>query len=477
MAQQSSKYATPVVPSTTRSGVPSRVYLHELARCEFPQSWAIRPILPMGALILVSGDSKFGRKTLTLMHLAQCMSTGVPFFAFQIQQPRPVIYSFLEDSHGTVARRSTAMGYAAAPPVWPVVGTFGQQECHSSLAAIYGHAAGGGLPGIWIIDTLAELMRLHGFKDENSASEMTEALAPYREFAHYTGWSIVVTHHNRKAGDEIRGSGAIKAIVDGWVQVQWRPDTPVRQIDGVLREADPFSFGAEIRNIGTLDQPLFRFIAHASPGWEAGSVPYGAGSSGQGSGGGGGGGGQGGWLRRNGRGGGSGGGSGTDGGSQAPPFMPPMPAPPAPLPPITMAEGGLWQPTAAPAVVAPLAPLAPPPPAPSASTPPRQPRARRIPAAAPQDPLAPYGSKTHDAAVGLLAGILQTQQVQSVTSEMLRKAVEATTHKPIRSDSMTRVLRQLRTDGYAWFQSYDAIYPGARLAGENTGVDGTENSV
>jgi RecA-family ATPase len=66
-----------------------------------------------------------------------------------------------------------------------------------------------------LADTLAAFWRI---ENENDAAEMTKVVKPLLQLARESGACVLLNYHARKSegsyGDEIRGSGALFALVD-----------------------------------------------------------------------------------------------------------------------------------------------------------------------------------------------------------------------------------------------------------------------
>jgi RecA-family ATPase len=72
-------------------------------------------------------------------------------------------------------------------------------------------------PGILVVDTLSRCLM---GEDENSSSSVERVVASLEMFRDAWGCSCILVHHSNKAGDNMRGSGAIKGAVDFEYEVQ-----------------------------------------------------------------------------------------------------------------------------------------------------------------------------------------------------------------------------------------------------------------
>src|SRR5262249_22805517 len=70
--------------------------------------------------------------------------------------------------------------------------------------------------GVFVIDPLrTAFMGDAKSGDENDSVYMTKVLAPLRQFARDSGWSIIILHHNSRTRNEYAGNAAVAANTDG----------------------------------------------------------------------------------------------------------------------------------------------------------------------------------------------------------------------------------------------------------------------
>lgn len=233
----------------------------ELVKINSPIDWIVPDLLPARSLIIVAGESKLARKSLLLEWLSVRVACGLPFLDKPLQYSRPVVYSALEESVEDSADRLRRFGVAPDAAI-PLTFTFDDEQEFSTISS---YIAGAPHRGLWIIDSLSECGRMHGLKEENSATEMTAVLRAYRRLAHATGWAIIFVHHYRKSGDTMRGTTALQAASTGWWDVRHRQrDSEVRQIDVTLRNGPHQTLGVELMD---LPNGQWELVRHESPGW------------------------------------------------------------------------------------------------------------------------------------------------------------------------------------------------------------------
>jgi len=216
----------------------------DLAGDQSELQWVIEGVLPAASLIMLAGEPKKARKTLTAMRLGLDVAQGLPFLGTMKTHSRRVVYTFLEDGMKRGARRFRHLG---VDPILhenvAMAATFGA----ASYWSIHERISTTEDPIVWVIDPLAELMVHNKVSDENNANEVTNFLRPLRELCQSKGHTIILVHHFRKAGDRARGSSALEAAVDGWWSLK-----PGRAVAGghhpvnanvTLRDGDDCRFG------------------------------------------------------------------------------------------------------------------------------------------------------------------------------------------------------------------------------------------
>lgn len=192
-------------------------YVDDLANQAKPIDWIVEGILPAGCQIIIAGSPKVAKKTLLMMHLADCVSRGQPFLGFKVHR-RPVLYIACEDGEPRMARR------------WKALGRGGSIEDLDRLALTIRF----GLTGyerakdviretqcLVICDPMVEVMSAKSV-DENDSGDVATFMREHREIVQKSNGAWAWTHHYRKAGDVMRGSVAMQGSVDGWIDVSPR---------------------------------------------------------------------------------------------------------------------------------------------------------------------------------------------------------------------------------------------------------------
>lgn len=228
-------------------------YAEDAARLATPIEWVVDDLIASGSMYILAGKAKWGKKTLTAMHLGRCVASNSAFVGHQ-SHFRCVIYTFVEDGQKRARWRARQMGFYENQ-TWKDR-TYGFTYGLSGYEEILAEMKAGGLQRVlWIIDPLVDIASSKGL-DENSSVEMNALLREHRELAQKTDSTIILVHHFSKPGREMRGSSAFQGSVDGWgdsVPIEGRTDA-VRQT-WVLRDAAITEYNLQI----SIPQGTFEF--------------------------------------------------------------------------------------------------------------------------------------------------------------------------------------------------------------------------
>ncbi len=190
--------------------------LGQLRALELPTlEWVVDGILPRGHACLLTAREKAGKGLLTI-DLCASVAGGEPFLDRAVLDG-PAIYCAAEENIRDVRQRiEDRLGNlcdARGVPLYvlPLDGStpdrlklndpVGMQRFRDMIEDIR--------PVVVVLDTLRELHDLA----EDKSDDMAPLLAPLRQIAHQTNTSVVVNHHQNKAGTS-RGSTAIRAAFD-----------------------------------------------------------------------------------------------------------------------------------------------------------------------------------------------------------------------------------------------------------------------
>lgn len=178
--------------------------------------WIAEPFVYAGGVTLLSGPPKGGKSTL-VAQLQRARETRDDVFLGDHVVPGPVLL-LTEESGVAVTYKADGLTklyvldrrtVVQAELSWSDILGLVQRWCDARAEEDELH------PPLVIVDTLAVWA---GIKDENDASEATQALAAVMVLAANTGAGVIVVHHSRKGGgkdgEAIRGSSAILATPD-----------------------------------------------------------------------------------------------------------------------------------------------------------------------------------------------------------------------------------------------------------------------
>ena len=174
--------------------------------------WLVDGIIVQGSFALLSAREKAGKGLLTI-DLCACVAAGEPFLDAAVMEG-PAIYCATEENLRDVrARVQARLGRNPSFPlhVLPLNGATDDRlklEDSRNLQQLAGMIESHE-PLLVVLDTLREI---HDGA-EDSSDDMTWRLRPLRQLAHQTDTTIIVNHHQSKAGG-FRGSTAIRAACD-----------------------------------------------------------------------------------------------------------------------------------------------------------------------------------------------------------------------------------------------------------------------
>lgn len=195
----------------------------EGVRCIKEVEWLVDGLLPKGCLILFAGQAKHGRKSLMMMELSRCVAMVGQNFLDQDTDHGQVIFVNLEDGEDRVMRRFYHFGMRShiTEARFPIYTVTSGEYLDLVLAYIQTFK-----PQLVVIDPLIEWVIEAGIENENDAKEIANMLKPLRKLAQETQTAIMVVHHFRKSGDEMRGSSALQGACDGWWNIYRRKGKP-----------------------------------------------------------------------------------------------------------------------------------------------------------------------------------------------------------------------------------------------------------
>lgn len=178
-----------------------------LAKAGDRTRWLVHGYLPENAVVMLSGASGVG-KSYILSYLLACGERGQPFLTHPTERFEALWYSeepeaFLAEKIRMFDLRSVAYytrGSLDAAPGWPELVARGAERAREMGKRVL------------IFDPFPTWAR-HAGDAEQSSGAMTQALGPCLAAAK-EGLVVILTHHDTRAGNPFRGSGAIKGALD-----------------------------------------------------------------------------------------------------------------------------------------------------------------------------------------------------------------------------------------------------------------------
>ncbi|MCC8950691.1 AAA family ATPase [Bradyrhizobium sp. Arg62] len=210
-----------------------------------PMRWIVRDLIPEGATMLF-GKPKTGKSWLTL-DLGLAVAMGGTFLGRQCEQG-DVLGLFLEDHKRRIQDRVTRM-IGARGCDWPsnfICATEWSRIDAGGLEMIRIWHRRAANPRLVIVDILEEVRPSGGRgKDKTLYSIDYAAVRPFQQLAAELGISIMIVHHQRKAGaenllDTSSGTGGLSGGVDAVMLLG--EDESGHFLWGKGREIDGFRF-------------------------------------------------------------------------------------------------------------------------------------------------------------------------------------------------------------------------------------------
>jgi hypothetical protein len=196
----------------------------EIDNDSHPTGWIWDGFLPRNALVILSALPKCGKTTL-LTHLLSSLNTGGEFLGRTVLPSRAVVLT--EEDKSVWAERQKRLGLTGniALTIRPFLGRPTHEDWLSYLNSLQADLEADSRDLV-ILDTLADLWPV---RDENHATDVTDALKPLRRLA-TNGRTVLCIHHVRKSGGDhgtaSRGSGAIAGFFDVMMEMGYATGDP-----------------------------------------------------------------------------------------------------------------------------------------------------------------------------------------------------------------------------------------------------------
>jgi len=256
-------FASPRAPADgDRPETPWFKWSSQLAAQEENAKWLWEGYLVRGGITLFSALWKSGKTTL-LSHLMKSLDGSTHEFLGKSVTPSRVLY-VTEEHEGILADRRDELligdhvGWKSQPfdtrPTQVKWAKFIDEACEQVVKHQFDCV---------VFDTLAKLWPV---QEENSATQVDEALLPLWRFTKRHGVAVLLVHHARKSGGSnftaARGSGALSAFCDILIDFSKDTDAPTetkRRIEATGRYREiPVSRLIELTASG--------YVCHGDPG-------------------------------------------------------------------------------------------------------------------------------------------------------------------------------------------------------------------
>ncbi len=215
-----------------------------------PVDWLLDGKIRAGSVVVLAGDPG-GGKTWLVLNLALCIATGAAWLGIKTKCA-PVLWVDAESGMTRMCDRVKAaidgLQVGAAVPFWFVTPSdrlFDLRkggDIDTLTAAVMETGA-----GLVVIDALVDVMP---GGDENSVQDVGPLMLALRRLADQTGATVLLIHHNNKAGG-YRGSTAIAGALDALLSLtpNGTPENGYRDVTvktEKARDTEPWQIGARL---------------------------------------------------------------------------------------------------------------------------------------------------------------------------------------------------------------------------------------
>jgi hypothetical protein len=236
--------APPTTVAETTPTLPERPRLAMLTLAQVlalpDPRWLIRPLLTLGALVVLYGPPGSGKSFVALDWALSIAAQFTQWLGFDIVSPGPIVYVVAE-GRGGIRKRLAAWLQEHGGLIDGVfvilepVQLLDENDINLLLIRITSLR-----PSLVIFDTFASCFS----GDENAPRDMSAAIAAARQVIRETGATVILVHHTGKKGDEERGHSALRAAADAMILLKAKrgPDgTTLLSLTNIKqKEDDPF---------------------------------------------------------------------------------------------------------------------------------------------------------------------------------------------------------------------------------------------
>jgi len=226
--------------------------LKELVEGAREISYIVRPIIPRGALVLLTGRGGVG-KSLSALSMAHAITSGKPVFGYFDSTLSKVLIVDNENSPSIYKDRVEALGLNPIDSIDIINLTSYRLDKKGAIARLKTLITSNKYDVVFIDNWTTITSRI----DENKSNEVSNLLTKLRKLAYDTNCSIVLIHHLRKSlpyshsVDEVRGSSVLVNEAD-LVLLLEKSVTPNERIMRTLKNrlGKEFAFRLNLRYDG-----------------------------------------------------------------------------------------------------------------------------------------------------------------------------------------------------------------------------------
>lgn len=179
--------------------------------------WLVPRLLARGWALMVSAREKTGKGTF-IAYLIGCLENGEPTCFGDAALDRPTALIFTEEPDDSTAEKARDSGLRGASYIfgWDVpseIRTLARGERWPATAAALVNTAVEAGHELLFIDNISRAANI----EEESGTELSRAVEVVAEAAKRAGLTLIVDHHHRKSGGDMRdrsrgGTGAVGAV-------------------------------------------------------------------------------------------------------------------------------------------------------------------------------------------------------------------------------------------------------------------------
>lgn len=189
-----------------------------------PTKYVVDGLIPEGLTYIIAAP-KIGKSWMVL-DLALAVTQGVPFLGAIPVEQRPVLYLALEDGPKRMQNRARALGCEQLPASILFANRVKPEDANDLMREFMNLYAG--QEPLIILDTLGKVKQAKA-PGEGAYEHDYQVSAALKEIADDAGGSVIVVHHNRKAGsddflEDVSGTQGIAGAADTIIVIR-RPRT------------------------------------------------------------------------------------------------------------------------------------------------------------------------------------------------------------------------------------------------------------